>query len=147
LFSCSELRKAVEDETSAKEAVQVAFTAVQVEHADLEQTAVAMCQELEGKGASSSCSVASLLRSLGGRVAECIRSAFRLRVQRTLAMASTHYDMNLERVSSGYIVALGVEADAAMAAMKGHVGLGWLRRLGRFRPVSRFGFCYLLHLI
>ena len=24
---------------------------------------------------------------------------------------------------------------------KGHVGLGWLRRLGRFRPVSRFGFC------
>ena len=33
-------------------------------------------------------------------------------------MASTHYDMNLERVSSGYIVAPGVEGDAAMAAME-----------------------------
>ena len=49
------------DEISAKEAVQVAFTAVQVEHADLQQTAVAMCQEPEGEGASSSSSVASRL--------------------------------------------------------------------------------------
>ena len=106
------------DETAVKEAVQVAFTVAQVEHADLEQTAVAMCQELEGEGASSSSSVASLLRSLGGRVAERIRSAFRLRVQRTLAVASTHYDMNLERVLSGYIIVPGVNGDAAMAAME-----------------------------
>ena len=68
------------DETSAKEAIQVAFTTVQIEHADLEQTAMAMCQELEGEGASSSSSVASHLRSLGGRVAERIRSSFCLRV-------------------------------------------------------------------
>jgi len=108
----------VADETSTKEAAQVAFTAAQVEHANLEKTAVAMCQELEGEGASSSSSVASRLRSLGGRVAESIRSSFCLRVQRTLAVASTHYDMNLERVSSGYIVVPGVEGDAAMAAME-----------------------------
>ena len=60
------------DETSAKEAVQVAFTAAQVEHADLEQTAVAVCRELKGEGASSGSSVASRLRLLGGRVAEHI---------------------------------------------------------------------------
>jgi hypothetical protein len=51
-------------------------------------------------------------------VAERIRSAFRLGVQRTLAMASMHYDMNLERVSSGYVVAPGIEGDAVMAAME-----------------------------
>ena len=68
------------DETAAKEAVQVAFTAAQVEHANLEKTAVAVCQELEGEGASSGSSVASRLRSLGDRVAEHIRSAFGLGV-------------------------------------------------------------------
>ena len=33
-------------------------------------------------------------------------------------MTSMHYDMNLERVSSGYVVAPGVEGDAVMAAME-----------------------------
>ena len=60
----------------------------------------------------------SRLRSLGGQVAERIWSAFRLGVQRTLGVASTHYDMDLERVSSGYVVAPGVEGDAARDAME-----------------------------
>ena len=105
------------DETAAKEAVRTVLTATQAEHADLEQTAVAVCQELEGKGASSGSSVASRLRSLGGRVVEHIRSAFRLGVQRTLGVASTHYDMDLVLVSSGFVVVPGVEGDAAAAAM------------------------------
>ena len=32
-------------------------------------------------------------------------------------MASTHYDMDLVRVSSGFVVVPGVEGDAAAAAM------------------------------
>ena len=51
-------------------------------------------------------------------MAKRIRSAFLLSVQRTLAVASTHYDMSLERVSSGYVIAPGVEGYAAMAAME-----------------------------
>jgi len=43
LFSRSELRKAVADETAAKEAAQVVLIAMQAEHADLEQTAMAVC--------------------------------------------------------------------------------------------------------
>ena len=50
-------------------------------------------------------------------MAECIRSAFHLGVQRTLGVASTHYDMDLKLVSSGYIVAPGVIGDAAAAAI------------------------------
>ena len=84
------------DETAEKEVVQVAFMSAQVEHEDLKRTAVATYQELEGQGGSSGSSVASRLRSLGGRVAERLRSTFRLGVQRTLIVASTHYDMNLE---------------------------------------------------
>ncbi|XP_039827036.1 uncharacterized protein LOC120688716 [Panicum virgatum] len=60
-----ELRKAVADETAAKEAVQGALTAAHDEYADLKQAAVVVCQELEGEGALSGSSVASRLRSLG----------------------------------------------------------------------------------
>ena len=68
------------DETAAKEAIQVVLTETQAKYPDLEQTAVAVCQELEGEGASSGSSVASRLRSLGGRVAERLRRTFRLGV-------------------------------------------------------------------
>ena len=67
--------------------------------------------------ASSGSLVASHLRSLGGRVAEHIKSTFRLGVQWALAVASMIYDMDLERVSSGYVVASGISADAVSAAM------------------------------
>ena len=116
-FFCSELKKAVADETAVKVAVHIVLTATQAEHADLEQTAVAVCQELEGEGALSGSSVASRLRSLGGRVAKHIKSTFHLGVQRALAVASTHYDMDLRTVLLGYIVAPDISGDAASAAM------------------------------
>ena len=50
-------------------------------------------------------------------MAERIKSSFRLGVQRTLIVASTQYNMDLKRVSLGYIVAPGVDEDAAVAAM------------------------------
>ena len=61
--------------------------------------------------------MASHLQSLGSQVAERLKSAFRLGVQRTLGVASTHYDMDLVLVSSGFVVVPGVEGDAAAAAM------------------------------
>ena len=44
-------------------------------------------------------------------------STFRLGVLRALAVASTHYLMNLQRVSSGYLIADDADADAASAIM------------------------------
>ena len=61
--------------------------------------------------------MASRLRSLGSRVAERIKSTLCLGVQWALAVASTHYDMDLKLVSSGYVVAPGVVGDAAAGAM------------------------------
>ena len=46
-FLCSELRQKVAEESAAKEAVHTALTAAQMEFAELEQTAVSVCQELE----------------------------------------------------------------------------------------------------
>ena len=46
LCLCSELRKAVAEETTVKEALQVAYSSVQKDYEDLEGTAVAACQGL-----------------------------------------------------------------------------------------------------
>ena len=105
------------DETAAKEAVNTALMAAQAEYADLERTAVSMCQDLEGEGAVSGSSVISRLRALGGRIAEHAKSTFRLGVLRAVTVASTHYIMDLQRVSSGYVVPNDADADAASAIM------------------------------
>jgi len=107
----------VADETVAKEAVNTALMAAQAEYMDLERTAVSVCLELEGEGAVSGSSVISCLRELGGRIAEHAKSTFRLGVLRALAVASTHYIMDLQRVSSGYVVPNDADADAASAIM------------------------------
>ena len=105
------------DETAANEAVNTALMAAQAEYAKLEWTAMSVFQELEGDGAVSGSSVVSRLRALGGRIAEHAKSTFRLSVLRALAVASTHYIMDLQRVSSGYIVPNDADADAASAIM------------------------------
>ena len=105
------------DETAAKEAANTAFTAAQDEYAELARTAVNMCQELEGAGALSGSSVASRLRALGGRITEHTKITFRLGVLRALAVATTHYIMDLKRVSSGCVVPIDADADAASAIM------------------------------
>ena len=59
----------------------------------------------------------SRLRAIGGRVAEHAKSTFRLGVLRALAVASTHYLMDLQRVLSGYVVPDDADADAVSAIM------------------------------
>ena len=55
---------------------------------------------------------------LGGRITEHAKSTFRLGVLRALAVASRHYIMDLQRVSSGYVVPDDADADAASAIME-----------------------------
>ena len=105
------------DETAAKEAVNTALMAAQAEYTDLERTAMSVCQELEGEGTVSGSSVISHLRALGGRIVEHAKSTFCLGVLRALAVASTHYIMDLQRVSSGYIVPNDADVDAASSLM------------------------------
>ena len=68
-------------------------------------------------GAVSGSSVISRLRALGGRIAEHAKSTFRLGVLQALAVASTPYLMDLQRVSSRYVVPDDADADAASAIM------------------------------
>ena len=105
------------DETAAKEAVNTVLMVAQAEYTDLEWTAVSVCRELEGEGIVSGSSVISRLRTLGGRIAEHAKITFRLGVLRALAVASTHYIMDLQRVSLGYVFPTDANADAASTIM------------------------------
>ena len=86
----------VADETTAREALQVAYSSAQKDFEDLEGAAVAACQELEGKGGSSGSSMACRLRSLGGWVTECLKGVLCLGIQKALDVVSTHYIIDLE---------------------------------------------------
>ena len=105
------------DEAAAKEAINAALMAAQAEYAELERAALSMCQELEGDGVVSGSSVVSRLRALGGRIAKHAKSTFCLGVLRAIVVASTHYIMDLQRVSSGYVVPTDADADAASTIM------------------------------
>jgi len=79
---------------------------------------VAVCQELDGEGGSSGSSVASRLRALGGRVAERLKGAIRLGIQKAFGVVSIHYIVNFEQLATGYVIAPGVDGDAVVAAME-----------------------------
>jgi len=61
--------------------------------------------------------VISRLRALGGQIVEHAKSTFCLGVLRALAVASMHYIMDLQRVSSGYVVPTNASPDTASAIM------------------------------
>ena len=96
MFSCSALRKAAADETAGEGGPPSAYSTAQRDYEDLEGAIMAACQELKGEGGSSGSSLASRLRSLGGRVTERLKGALRLGVQKALGVVSTHYIINLE---------------------------------------------------
>jgi hypothetical protein len=117
LCHCSELRKAVAEETAAREALLVVSSSVPKDYEDLEEAAVAACQGLESDTGSSGSSLASCLRSLGGRLTERLKGALRLGVQKALGVVSMHYVVNFEQLATGYIVLDGDE-DRVVDAME-----------------------------
>jgi hypothetical protein len=55
---------------------------------------------------------------LGSQVAERLKGALRLGIQKALGVVLTHYIMDLEQVATGYVVAPSIEGDATVAAME-----------------------------
>jgi len=118
LFVLSGLRESLAGSSAQMEALQVAYSKAQEELQVLEGAALAACKEIEGVEGSSGSSLVSRLASLGGRVVERLRGALRLGVQKTLGLASTHYLLDFNALTSGYIVAKGLDEDATVAAIR-----------------------------
>jgi hypothetical protein len=81
---------------------------------ELRATALEACQEVEEGDVQAESSKASRLRTLGRHVTQRLRHALHLGVQKALGVVVSHYQVNLEAVSMGYVVPVGVDDEVAM---------------------------------
>jgi hypothetical protein len=75
---------------------------------ELRAAALETCQAVEEGEAQGGSSQASLLRALGGHVSRRMRHAIHLGVKKALGVVASHYQVDFEAVSSGYVVPVGV---------------------------------------
>jgi hypothetical protein len=76
--------------------------------------ALETCQVVEEGEAQAGSSLTSRLRALGRHVTGRMRRALHLGVQKALGVVRSHYEINFEAVTEGYIVPEGVEDEVAM---------------------------------
>jgi hypothetical protein len=100
--------------TTQAEAVQTAYNSSLQELEELQAAALEVCQEVEEGEAQAGSSMASRLRALSGHVSQRMRRALHLGVKKALGVVASHYQVDFEAVSSGYVVLDGVEDEVAM---------------------------------
>jgi hypothetical protein len=116
-FSCSwfpGLWTSLGHATIQAEAVWVAYNSSQQELEELRVAALETCQGIEEGEAHVGSSLASRLRALGWNVSPRMRRIFHLGVRKALGVVGSHYQVDFEAVSSGYVVPVGVEDEVAM---------------------------------
>jgi multidrug resistance efflux pump len=110
----SGLRTALGNMTTQAEVVQTAYNSSQQELEVLQATALETCQGIEEGEAQAGSSLASSLRALRGHVSQRMRRALHLGVRKALGVVGSHYQVDFEAVSSGYVVPVDVEDEEAM---------------------------------
>ena len=88
----------------ASVAVQATLEAEIEEHDTLQAATRTVCEALAVEGAQSGSSLKSRLTALSDQVRERLRGALHTGVKRALAIISSHYAVNLEAISDGYIL-------------------------------------------
>ena len=111
------MRKAAADESKSKEAFQTAYELSQQELNSLESIVVGVCERLEDKEARSGSSLVSRVQALGDYMDFRVRDALLLGVKKALGVVSTHYQISLPDVATGYVVQQDLSDDEAMAAI------------------------------
>jgi hypothetical protein len=81
---------------------------------ELRAAALEAYQEVKEGEAQAESSMASRLRALGGHVTWHMCHALHLGVQKALGVVDSHYQVDLEAVSTGYVVPVSVDDEVAM---------------------------------
>jgi hypothetical protein len=100
--------------TTQAEAVQMAYNSSQQELEELRVAALETCQGIEEGEAQTGSSLASRLRALGGHVSQRMHRALHLGIRKALGVVGSHYQVDFEAVSSGYVVPVDVEDEVVM---------------------------------
>jgi hypothetical protein len=90
------------------------YNSSQQELEELQTAALEVCREVEEGEAQAGSSMASRLRAISGHVARRMRRTLHLGVQEALGVVASHYQVDLEAVSTGYVVPVGVDDEVAM---------------------------------
>jgi hypothetical protein len=99
--------------TQAK-AVQTAYNSSQQELEELRAATFEACQGVEEGKVQAGSSMASRLRALDKHVTQRMHRALHLGVQKALGVVASHYQVDLEAISTGYVVPVGVDDEVAM---------------------------------
>jgi hypothetical protein len=110
----SGLQTALGNSTTQAQAVQTAYNSSQHELEELRAAALEACREVEEGEAQVGSSMASRLHALGGHVTRRIHRALHLGVQKALGVVVSHYQVDLEAVSMGYVVPVGIDYEVVM---------------------------------
>jgi hypothetical protein len=94
--------------------MQTAYNSSQQELEELRATALEVCQEVEEGVAQAGGSLASRLRALSGHVSQHMRRALHLGVKKALGVVASHYLVDFEAMSLGYVIPVGVADEVAM---------------------------------
>jgi hypothetical protein len=81
---------------------------------DLQAAVLEIYQEVEEAVAQAGSSLASGLRALGSHISQRMRRALHVGVKKALGVVASHYQVDFEAVSSGYVVPVGVEDEEAV---------------------------------
>jgi hypothetical protein len=96
------------------ESLQTAYNSSQQELEELRDSALEACQGAEEGEVQAGSSMASHLRALGRHITQRMHRALHLGVQKALGVVASHYQVDLEAVSTGYVVPVGVDDEVAM---------------------------------
>jgi hypothetical protein len=100
--------------TTQAQAVQTAYNSSQQELEELRTAALEASREVEEGEAQTGSSIVSRLRALSGHVARRMRRALHLGIQKALGVMASHYQIDLEAISMGYVVPVGVDDEVSM---------------------------------
>jgi hypothetical protein len=100
--------------TTQAESLQTAYNSLQQELEELQAATLEACQNVKEGDVQAGSSMVSRLHALGRHVTQCLRRALHLGVQKALGVVVSHYQVNLEAVSTGYVVPVGVDDEVAM---------------------------------
>ncbi|XP_066380974.1 uncharacterized protein [Miscanthus floridulus] len=98
------LEKEASQAAEASVAAQAALDVEVREHEALRSAVRTACEALGVEEVQSASSLGSRLIALSGHVRERLRGALHTGVKRALAVVSSHYAINLEAVSDGYVL-------------------------------------------
>jgi hypothetical protein len=91
------------------QAVQTEYNSSQHELEELRASTLEACKEVQAGS-----SMARRLRTLSGHVTQRMCRALHIGVQKALGVVASHYQVDLEVVSTSYVIPVGVDDEVAM---------------------------------